>query len=392
MYYIDGIVAEIAGKHKNQIVEGCDAIITKLKSEGDVAGKGASRKKLAELTWEDQPVSVRNPELVDVLLKVQEAEHRLDELQQGSSSSTSKKGVAAYEAIILALSDAEEVARKLVEAQQLSGSSSTAAPGTHDIHFVHAYIVYQLLSCRIQRDLLLVSALLSSEAGSKKANPEVYNRLFPAVVKLLDTVLQSLNQMRALSVVDDSPDLASAVEARLMFTKARRCLFLARSYTPVKKYAEALVLIQHASIHVRETQSTLSLSDADPISAATSSYYPLSSEIVSELEGTLSSEGLQFKRDWFAFNGGSIDSTAKSDKKPLFFDIAVNYVALDMASLRARAGLEPVEDSQVAAQPAVEKWQAAKEDAEVESPETKATPAATRGGLSSLLGGWWGRS
>jgi len=257
---------------------------------------------------------------------------------------------------------------------------------------VHAYIVYQLLSRRIQRDLLLVSALLSSEAGSKKANPEVDNRLFPAVVKLLDTVLQSLNQMRALSVVDDSPDLASAVEARLTFTKARRCLFLARSYAPVKKYAEALVLIQHASIHVRETQSTLSLSDADPISAATPSYYPLSSEIVSELEGTLSSEGLQFKRDWFAFNGGSIDSTAKSDKKPLFFDIAVNYVALDMASLRARAGLEPVEDSQVAAQPAVEKRQAAKEDADVESPETKAAPAATRGGLSSLLGGWWGRS
>ncbi|KAF8213756.1 hypothetical protein K438DRAFT_1804601 [Mycena galopus ATCC 62051] len=350
-YDIDGIVAEIAGKHRNHIVEGCDAIITKLKSEGDVAGKGASRKKLAELTWEDQPVPVRNPELVDVLLKVQEAEHRLDGFQQGSSSSTSKKGVAAYDAILLALSDAEEVARKLVEAQQL-----TAAPGTRDIHFVHAYIVYQLLSRRIQRDLLLVSALLSSEAGSKKANPEVDNRLFPAVVKLLDTVLQSLNQMRALSVVDDSPDLASAVEARLTFTKARRCLFLARSYAPVKKYAEALVLIQHASIHVRETQSTLSLSDADPISAATPSYYPLSSEL-----------GLQFKRDWFAFNGGSIDSTAKSDKKPLFFDIAVNY---------------PVEDSQVAA----------KEDADVESPETKAAPAATRGGLSSLLGGWWGRS
>jgi signal recognition particle subunit SRP68 len=92
---------------------------------------------------------------------------------------------------------------------------------------VHAYIVYQLLSRRIQRDLLLVSALLSSESGPQarapKAKPEQVDvRLFPAVVKLLDTVLQSLNQMRALSVVDDSPDLASAVEARLSFTKARR--------------------------------------------------------------------------------------------------------------------------------------------------------------------------
>ncbi|KAJ6519230.1 hypothetical protein C8R45DRAFT_15527 [Mycena sanguinolenta] len=394
-YDIDGIVAEIAGKHRNQIVEGCDAIVKKLNSEGAAAGQGASRKKLAELIWEDQPVPVRNPELVDVLLKVQEAEHRLDGFQQGSSSSTSKKGVAAYDAILLALSDAEEVARKLTEAQQLSGSSSTSSPGARDIHFVHAYIVYQLLSRRIQRDLLLVSALLSSQspqARASKANSEVDSRLFPAVVKLLDTVLQSLNQMRALSVVDDSPDLASAVEARLSFTKARRCLFLARSYAPVKKYAEALVLIQHANIHVRETQSTLSLSDADPISAATPSYYPLSSETVSELEDALSSEGLQFKRDWFALNGGEVDSTAKSDKKPLFFDIAVNYVALDMAALRARAGLQPVEESQVAAQPVAEKRQAAKEDIVVETPDSKPAAAAARGGLSSLLGGWWGKS
>ncbi|KAF7367433.1 Signal recognition particle subunit SRP68 [Mycena sanguinolenta] len=380
-YDIDGIVAEIAGRHRNQIVEGCDAIIAKLSSEGAAAGQGASRKKLAELIWEDQSVPVRNPELVDVLLKVQEAEHRLDGFQQGSSSSTSKKGVAAYDAILLALSDAEEVARKLTEAQQLSGSSSTSSPGARDIHFVHAYIVYQLLSRRIQRDLLLVSALLSSEsspqARTSKAKSEVDSRLFPAVVKLLDTVLQSLNQMRALSVVDDSPDLASAVEARLSFTKARRCLFLARSYAPVKKICRG---------------STLSLSDADPISAATPSYYPLSSETVSELEGTLSSEGLHLKRDWFAFNGGEVDSTAKSDKKPLFFDIAVNYVALDMAALRARAGLQPVEESQVAAQSIVEKRQAAKEDVVVDTADSKPAPAAARGGLSSLLGGWWGRS
>jgi signal recognition particle subunit SRP68 len=99
---------------------------------------------------------------------------------------------------------------------------------------VHAYIVYQLLSRRIQRDLLLVSSLLNSQSSVKSARPTNANqntkartkhidgRLFPAVVKVLETVLQSLGQMRTLSIVDDSPDLASAVEARLSFTKARR--------------------------------------------------------------------------------------------------------------------------------------------------------------------------
>lgn len=110
----------------------------------------------------------------------------------------------------------------------MNGGSSAAASGSRDIHFVHAYIVYQLLSRRIQRDLLLTSVLLASQSNTKDTSkrtvkPEqVDTRLYPAVVKLLETVVQSLDQMRTLSIVDDSPDLASAVEARLTFTKARR--------------------------------------------------------------------------------------------------------------------------------------------------------------------------
>jgi signal recognition particle subunit SRP68 len=133
-YDIEGIVKELAAKHRNRIVEGCDALIAQLKKEGKASGDAKARKKLDTLVWEDQPVPVRNPELVDVLLKVQEAEMRLDssngqETRGGVSTdvkgkkkgkgSGSKKGVAAYDAILLALSDAEDVARKLVEAQQV---------------------------------------------------------------------------------------------------------------------------------------------------------------------------------------------------------------------------------------------------------------------------------
>ena len=105
-----------------------------------------------------------------------------------------------------------------------------SSSGGHDIHFVHAYILYQLLSRRIQRDLVLKSTLIASESGDKSKSQENKNlkkepvdyRLYPAVVKLLDTVLQSLTQMRTLTIVDDHPDLASAVEARISFTNAQR--------------------------------------------------------------------------------------------------------------------------------------------------------------------------
>lgn len=115
-YDVDGIVAELAGQHRNEMVENCDALIGKVKAEAAAEGRGENLKKLRELTWEGQPISLRNPELVDVFLKVQEAEAKLGGREQNTSS---KKGVAAYDAILLALSDAEEVSRKLVEAQQV---------------------------------------------------------------------------------------------------------------------------------------------------------------------------------------------------------------------------------------------------------------------------------
>ncbi|EAU93341.1 hypothetical protein CC1G_08654 [Coprinopsis cinerea okayama7 len=416
-YDIDGIVAELAPKHLNSIVENSDTLIAALKSQGQASSASESRTKLKELIWEDEPVPIRNPELVDVLLKVQDAKQRLSEAQASAHHAKSKKGVAAYDAILLALSDAEELSRKLSEAQQISTGSSGAASVGRDIHFVYAYIVYQLLRYRIQRDLLLISALLSSHptppssASTSKASSKpqsVDSRLYPAVVKLLDTVLQSLDQMRTLSVVDDNPDLATAVDARISFTKAKRCIYLARCYTPIKKYAEALALLQHGSLHLRETNSSLSLLDGT--ADALSTFFPISSESVKELEDTLAGDNTRYKREWFTYNGGSITADPKDYKKPLFFDIALNYVELPMDRLLERAGKAPPpapaqptiaapvavpagkQPPKEAAPVAEKKTPAQKAKVEETRPATPQPQTQTRGGLSSLLGGWWGRS
>ena len=61
-----------------------------------------------------------------------------------------------------------------------------------------------------------------NKAESSKSREPVDTRLYPAVVKLFDTTLQSLNQMRTLSIVDESADLSAAVDSRVSFTNARR--------------------------------------------------------------------------------------------------------------------------------------------------------------------------
>jgi signal recognition particle subunit SRP68 len=58
-----------------------------------------------------------------------------------------------------------------------------------------------------------------SEGNKDDSDP----RVNPGLVKLYDTILQSLEQMRNLSIVDESVDLVPSVEARLAYAKAKRC-------------------------------------------------------------------------------------------------------------------------------------------------------------------------
>ena len=124
-YDVDGIVQELSAAHKDKLVEDCDNILAVLRETASGA-QGSLKKKLNALMWEGKPVPIRNPELVDALLKVQEAEAKLaatkklpggDKVQSGSN--TTKRSVGAYDTILSALSDSEEVARKQAETQQV---------------------------------------------------------------------------------------------------------------------------------------------------------------------------------------------------------------------------------------------------------------------------------
>ena len=193
-----------------------------------------------------------------------------------------------------------------------------------------------------------------------------------------------------------------------------RCRYLAPTYVPVKRFAEALTLMQRSNIHIREARSVLSTIDTDPISSGDPAFFPLAPEDLDQLDKELTKEGNRFKNDWFAYNGGSTSADNNGYKKPLFFDIALNYVQLDMDSLQERAGKKPQEQQQqqhhqqtpaiLAPAPvraaASEGQQSIGQDkrpvarAKAEEIERLATPepeAPAKSGLSSLLGGWWGR-
>lgn len=126
---IEGIVGDLCPAYAELVLKDFGTLVGKLETEAAIGGGPAGKKEILEdLVWDGEPVPVRNPELVDVLLKVQEAMRKLktDASNEDTRSKTKDgKGktargrMAKYDGVLQSLSDAVDQARKLVEAQQV---------------------------------------------------------------------------------------------------------------------------------------------------------------------------------------------------------------------------------------------------------------------------------
>ena len=215
------------------------------------------------IQWRDINVPVRSAELSSALGKVQSALNGLEDGDENRPRKRSKdvtvtslagdysarkatgadKAMAIYDKPLAILGDAEERARKLAEDNAMALSKAHSArfeSAAKPLSIAHSYIKFQLLSLRIQRDESLFSStvtklqqreIIKAQTGkcvipsgptSARMN-QLRAKTYPILVKLLDSILQSLDQLRELDVVEeDSADLAGKVDAKIAFDKARR--------------------------------------------------------------------------------------------------------------------------------------------------------------------------
>jgi len=146
-YNIDVVVKEVnTSKLRDALVPGHHEIVRQLREERaeEAASSGGSgQAMLREPLWEGKPVPIRNPELVDAFIKVQNAEDTMAEgkraynqpkttglkaaLPAGSKkkrtlavSKTMRGRVSAFDGVLLALADAQQVAQKLSESKEVT--------------------------------------------------------------------------------------------------------------------------------------------------------------------------------------------------------------------------------------------------------------------------------
>ncbi|GFZ44667.1 hypothetical protein JCM24511_02391 [Saitozyma sp. JCM 24511] len=400
---IEGVVSDVDDEMLEEAVPGFAKLVEGLRGETGVEEMEKGRKELEDVQFAGDKVEMRSAEIVGVMLRVQEVLGKM-----GKS-----KGMRGWDRVLGVLGEAEAVARRLLEDHQASSSSTSLRSNatSQSLSVAHQYILHLLLSHRIRRDLLLVDTLSTSSIAlpadvsqfkipGGKVRVEEAVKSLAAIIKLYDTVLQSIGQVRSLAIVEEKDGVRVGVEGLEAYFHATRLFHLARLHCihPAPSYASAVQLLSRASNLLRQARTQLETPDV-PIEETITS---IPSSSLDDLESRISTLDHTAKRSLFG----------ERVTKPVFFDTAFNYIDLPMDDLLVRAGkaeAAPVTTAKAAVDAAVNLAGKTVEKVAKEGPKGAAeavqrsarttresTPAVEENeeggkGQKGWLGGWFGR-
>ncbi|EIW73163.1 hypothetical protein M231_06076 [Tremella mesenterica] len=330
---IEGVVSEVDAEMMEETLPGFGKLVESLRAELGANDVEEKRKVLEDIEFAGDKVEFRSAEMVGVMLKVQDALKRL----KGKTESGKGRSMKGWDKVLAVLGEAEEVAKRLVDDHEAAASTSLrSAETSKSLSFAHQYIVFLLLSHRIRRDLLLAESLRGSTPlptdissfkvpGGRAKLAEAVKGL-GAMVKLYDTVLQSMTQLRSLAIVEERDEVRAGTQGLEDHFHATRCFLLARLHClhPQPSYASAVQLLSRAGLLLRQARDELFSADV----SLKEEIIPLSRDDLADLERQVQELDMAAKRGLF---GVSVE-------KPLFFDTAFNYVDLPMDDLMMLAG------------------------------------------------------
>ncbi|WWC66940.1 uncharacterized protein I206_100847 [Kwoniella pini CBS 10737] len=428
---IQGIVNDIEDKTlEEESLPGFISLSSNLKEELSNQME-VDKAKLQPFVFAEQKIEFRNPELVNVIIKVQETLSKFESKRNNNKNRSKNVSMKGWDKVLSVLGEAEGIARKLKDDHEASGSSTSlrSTQITSSLNLAHAYIVHLLLSHRIKRDLSLIDTLQSNFSsflpanvgdtkikGGKTRVEEVVKGL-GGIIKLLDTVLQSLRGISDLSIVQEKEGVRIGVEGLENYYHALKCFTLARLHClhPTPSYSSAVALLQKATPSIHQAKSSL----IDPITPIEEEILPISSEQIDNLEEDIKVLDIGAKKGLFSQN----------IEKPVFFDMAFNYIDIPFDELeilsgkkekttstgttttvvenltsvgnKAVEGIKKLGRETRETTPAVEirppasttrnTKQPAKEDDDDEEEDTEESQERGQEGKKGWLGGWFGR-
>ncbi|KAF3067163.1 Signal recognition particle subunit SRP68 [Daldinia childiae] len=214
------------------------------------------------ITWRSREVKIEDAAIAVALASIDTATARLTEKLASSDVILPKEMAAAYDEVLIASQDAVDATKHAIDELKEEGVSQDDAR-IQSLQITRTAVNYQVISWRIGRNRVLSGehdgALLDSaptttrkskkDASSRKPKIEPPGRKISRLkdkVVLYDSTLQSIESIKELPGVAADRDLSEQLSATARYFYALKSLSIARSHSLTNQSRNALVLTKHA--------------------------------------------------------------------------------------------------------------------------------------------------
>ncbi|XP_053309383.1 signal recognition particle subunit SRP68 [Spea bombifrons] len=323
---------------------------------------------MSEVEWRGRTVPIKIDKVRIFLLGLPDTEAAI---AQAEDEETKER---LFESSLSECRDAIQGVREELKSEQRQREASIdgEAGKVSNLQYLHSYLSYIKLSTAIRRNESMASALQKALLKQPQAEEDGKRNPRPQdLIRLYDIILQNLAELTQLPGLEEDQSFQKEIELKTFVYKAYRCFFIAQSYVLVKKWSEALVLYDRVLKYAKEIQtkagaakkSLMELPDVQElIKQVNSEKYSLqaaaildSTDVPEDISPSQVKDGkpLSDRLDTFSVDPTLVTKHANLVRfppdfqpipcKPLFFDLALNHVALpsleDKLEQKAKSGL-----------------------------------------------------
>ncbi|KAK6336778.1 hypothetical protein TWF718_009567 [Orbilia javanica] len=320
--------------------------------ENTAAGSLAKPTAVKSITWRTRTAPVEDADVALALGSVAAAEKNLESYLDEHKADSGKSRADQFDEILAAWQDSADVIKKTID-DALNDGASAGDERIQALQIIYTYVNYNLISWRIRRNSVMATGVWDDK--KEKDGPGAVAG-FKEEVALWDAILQDLEQATELPGVAADEEFGNELEMKRHYYLALKCSAIAASHANIGNRLNSLALYHRASESIKTAvslSSQITSSSNDPFSIPSEKVNALATELKANVQryhalaemdrltqqSTAVTQKLAAKKPLIENLGvypeTGVDFTnliAFPPKvkpvpvKPIFFDIAWNYI------------------------------------------------------------------
>ncbi|XP_065660087.1 signal recognition particle subunit SRP68 [Hydra vulgaris] len=325
-----------------------------------------TREKLAssfgDITWRGKSVPLHNEKARVFILHLQEKESEM------ARQSTFEGKMELFDNLLMECKDALQAIKEEIGNEMSTKKKNET--NLSQLQFIKMYLSYLRQNLMIERNICMIDWMkekLPVLIGTPKQEIKTKITKPEDLIRLYDGIILSLNEISQLQGIEVDEKLQDEVEAQIVAYKGFRCFYIAQSYQLLKKWVESVSLYDRVITYVNEATLKLKACNNPFLNVLVTKIEELSelaqghkynAHALSILESNevaadvgklvLSDQVLAERLDVYQEYQNATKKTnlirfppepQPTPCKPLFFDLALNYI--DLPNLDHRLEKKP---------------------------------------------------